>query len=52
MSERVLAAEPAFRDEDGQPSSETVVWLGADFPGQPGEFDDGDEQGFIDTVGF
>ena len=52
MSERVLAAEPAFRDEDGQPSSETVAWLGADFPDPSGDFDDGDGRGLIGTVDF
>ena len=52
MSERVLAAEPAFRDEDGRPSSEALAWPGSDFHGGSGDFDDGDGDGFAETPDF
>ena len=52
MSERMLAAEPAFRDEDGHPSSEAIAWPGADFLGTSGDIDDGDGQRFADAPDF
>jgi uncharacterized protein involved in copper resistance len=30
MSDRLLAAEPAFRDDDDATASEALAWLGAD----------------------
>ena len=52
MSERMLAAEPAFRDEDGHPSSEAIAWPGAGFFDTSGDTDDGDGQGFTDAPDF
>lgn len=48
MSERMLAAEPAFRDEDETASGEAIAWLGFDDAGgDGGDREDGDGDGLV-----
>ena len=52
MSERVLAGEPAFRNEDGYASSEAIGWPGTDGPSGTRDGDDGESSGFSDVTEF
>lgn len=46
MSERMLAAEPAFRNDDETASGEAIAWLGFDdADGRGGDREGGDQDG-------